>query len=236
MLSFIVPAYNEEAELPAALRMLRAAADASGERYEIIVVDDASTDRTADIATSAGARLLRVNRRQIAAVRNAGAQAAEGKVLFFVDADTHIYPPHVTGALAALGRGCVGGGAIVAVRDAVPFWARLFTNVFAWLYFRANLGAGAFLFTTRATFERVGGFDERYFAGEEVFFTRALKQLGRFELLRERVLTSGRKLRMHSAGTVLIGTFLLIVGGPGALVTRAKLNFWYDGKREETAA
>lgn len=236
MLSFIVPAYNEEAELPATLRMLRTAADASAERYEIVVVDDASSDRTAEIAVAAGARVVSVNHRHIAAVRNAGARAAEGDMLFFVDADTHVYPPHVSGALAALRNGCVGGGAIVAVRDAMPFWARVFTNIFAWLYFSANLGAGAFLFTTRAHFERVGGFDERYFAGEEVFFTRALKQLGRFELLRDRVLTSGRKLRMHSAWTVLIGTFLLIVGGPGALVTRTKLNFWYDGKREQTAA
>ena len=236
MLSFIVPAYNEEAELPAMLRTLRAAADGSGEQYEIIVVDDASTDRTAEIATDVGARVIPVNHRHIAAVRNAGARVTQGDVLFFVDADTHIAVPHICGALAALRNGCVGGGAIVAVRDAMPYWARIFVRVFAWLYFRANLGAGAFLFTTRPHFESVGGFDEGYFAGEEVFFSRALQQLGRFELLREPVLTSGRKLRMHSGWRVLIGTVLLIVAGPRGLATREKLDFWYDGKREGTTA
>ena len=236
MLSFIVPAYNEEAELPATLRVLRAAADAAGEHYEIIVVDDASTDRTAEIARGAGARLLSVERRQIAAVRNAGARVAQGDVMFFVDADTHIAVPHIAGALAALRSGGVGGGAIVAVRDAMPYWARIFVRAFAWLYFRANLGAGAFLFTTRPHFESVGGFDESYFAGEEVFFSRALQQLGRFELLREPVLTSGRKLRMHSAWRVLIGTTLLIIAGPRGLATREKLDFWYDGKREGSTA
>ena len=236
MLSFIVPAYNEEAELPAMLGVLRAAADASGERYEIIVVDDASTDRTAELAAAAGARLVAVNCRQIGAVRNAGARVAQGDVLFFIDADTHITAAHVTGAANALRKGCVGGGAIVAVRDAMPYWARVFVRVFAWFYFRANLGAGAFLFTKRTHFEAVGGFDEGYFAGEEVFFSRALQQLGGFELLREPVLTSGRKLRMHSAWRVLVGTVLLIVAGPRGLATRDKLDFWYDGKRERSAA
>lgn len=235
-LSFVVPAYNEERELPATLAAIHAAAEGCGYQYEIIVVDDASTDTTAQIAENAGARVLRVAHRHIAAVRNAGARAAEGEAIFFVDADTHIYAPHVSGAVAALEAGSVGGGAVVEVRDAIPFWARVFTNVFAWLYFRAKLGAGAFLFTTRANFDKAGGFDQRYFAGEEVFFTQALKRLGRFELLREPVRTSGRKLRMHSAWTVLIGTALLIVAGPRALVTRAKLDFWYDGKREEKPA
>ena len=53
MLSFIVPAHNEEHELPATLRALRQAADAAGHAYEIIVVDDASTDATAEIARAA---------------------------------------------------------------------------------------------------------------------------------------------------------------------------------------
>lgn len=235
MLSFIVPAYNEQDELPEALRTLREAADASGETYEIIVVDDASTDRTAAVAAAAGARVIPVSYRQIAAVRNAGARAAHGEILFFVDADTHIGPQHVTGALAALREGCSGGGAWMAIRGDVPMWSRAFAWVFSALYFGSNLGAGAFLFTTRAKFDACGGFDERYFAGEEVFFTKALKELGRFKLLRDPTFTSGRKLRMHSAREILIGTVGLILGGKRVLQSRQKLDFWYSGKRERPA-
>ena len=235
MLSFIVPAYNEEAELPATLRMLRAAADASGEEYEIIVVDDASTDRTAEIAAAAGARAIAINRRQIAAVRNAGAQLARGDVLFFVDADTHIASEHVSGALAALEQGCAGGGAWMDIRGDVPRWSRVFARVFSALYFGSNFGAGGFLFTTRANFDAIGGFDERYYAGEEVFFSRALKKLGRFKLLRQPTFTSGRKLRMHSAREILVGVVALALGGERILQQREKLGFWYDGKREREA-
>ena len=236
MLSFIVPAFNEENELPETLRALQLAAGASGETYEIIVVDDASTDRTAELAAAAGARIVSVSHRHIAAVRNAGARAALGEILFFVDADTRILPAHVTGAIAALARGNSGGGAPVMLHGEVPRWGRVFARVFCTLYFGSNLGAGAFLFTTRRNFEAVGGFDEQYFAGEEVFFTQSLKKLGRFTLLKEPVLTSARKLRMHSAREILVGTFTLLIGGKRIVRSRAKLDFWYDGKREQKPA
>ena len=65
---------------------------------------------------------------------------------------------------------------------AVPLWGRVFVHVFSAFYFTvANLGAGAFLFTTRENFEAVGGFDKELFAGEEIYFSQALKKLGRSE-------------------------------------------------------
>jgi glycosyltransferase involved in cell wall biosynthesis len=66
MLSFIVPAFNEENELAQTLSALHLAAAASGEAYEIVVVDDASTDRTVELAAAAGARVVSVSHRQIA--------------------------------------------------------------------------------------------------------------------------------------------------------------------------
>jgi glycosyltransferase involved in cell wall biosynthesis len=233
MLSFIVPAYNEEHELGDALAGIRVAAKASGEEFEIIVVDDASTDATPDIARAAGAIVVPVHHRHIAAVRNAGARAARGDILFFVDADTHISPVHVTGALAALEAGCAGGGAPIVMEGSVPRWGPFFLRFFSVLYFTvSNLGAGAFLFTTRENFRAVGGFDEQFYAGEEVYFTMALKKLGRFKLLPEPIRTSGRKLRMHSARHLLRRTFLLLVSGKRAVRSRDKLDIWYDGKRE----
>jgi hypothetical protein len=158
---------------------------------------------------------------------------ARGDVFFFVDADTCIAPGHVSGALAALAGGCSGGGARVVPEGSVPLWGRVFVYLFSLGYFTiANLGAGAFLFTTRENFRAAGGFDEQFFAGEEVFFTKALKKLGRFKLLREPIITSGRKLRMHSARYVLGQSFALLVGGKRAVRSRDKLDIWYDGKRE----
>ena len=233
MLSFIVPAYNEELELPRALAAIRLAADASQQPYEIIVVDDASTDATAQIAKSAGAVVVPVNYRQIAAVRNAGAREAKGDIFIFVDADTFISPGHVAGVRAALAAGCAGGGARVTTDGLVPLWGRVFVHVFSAFYFTAaNLGAGAFLFTTRKNFAAVGGFDKLLFAGEEVFFTQALKKLGRFRLLADPVVTSGRKLRMHSARHILGRSVGLILRGKRGVKSRDKLDLWYDGRRE----
>jgi glycosyltransferase involved in cell wall biosynthesis len=233
MLSFIVPAYNEEHELPGALAAIRAAAETAGQPFEIIVVDDASTDSTAEIARAAGAKVVPVHFRQIAAVRNAGAIAARGDVLFFVDADTWISSGHVLGALSALDAGCAGGGAPVVTEGRVPLWGRVFVRIFSAFYFgMAGLGAGAFLFTSRENFRAIGGFDADLFAGEEVAFTVALRKLGRFQLLREPIVTSGRKLRMHSAAFILKRAFELMVGGRRAVQSRDKLDLWYDGKRE----
>jgi cellulose synthase/poly-beta-1,6-N-acetylglucosamine synthase-like glycosyltransferase len=232
MLSFIVPAHNEEHELPGALRALRAAADAAGQPYEVVVVDDDSSDATAEIATAAGARVLRVHRRQIAAVRNAGAAVARGDIFFFIDADTRIAPGHVTAGLQALTSGYSGGSARLALDGKVPFWARVFLRVFTILYFASNLGVGAFMFMRRESFAAAGGFDEQYFAGEEMYLTIALKKLGPFKILAEPITTSARKVRMHSGAHVLKQWFGMMLGGKRALRKRDKLDLWYDGKRE----
>jgi glycosyltransferase involved in cell wall biosynthesis len=236
MISFIVPAHNEELELPATLAAIHAAAMDVALPYQIIVVDDASTDATSEIAMRAGAKVVRIERRQIAAARNAGGQAAQGEYLFFVDADTRIKQTHITEAITALRAGYAGGSARVAMDGFIPIWGRMLLRGFSSIYFGLNLGAGAFLFTTRHNFEATGGFDEQYFVGEEVYFSLALKNLGRFKVLREPIVTSGRKLRMYPAGQFLRDFFGVVVAGPRGARSRAKLRLWYDGKREKHPA
>ena len=236
MISFIVPAYNEEHELSATLAAIRESASGVVHPHEIIVVDDASTDATPEIASHAGAKVVRIDRRQIAAARNAGARAAQGENLFFVDADTRINRVHITQAIAALAAGYAGGSARVAMDGFIPIWGRMLLRSFSSLYFGLNLGAGAFLFTTRRNFDAIGGFDEQYFAGEEVYFSLALRRLGLFKVLREPIVTSGRKLRMYPAKQFLCNFFGVIVAGPRAVRSRTKLRLWYDGKREKHPA
>jgi glycosyltransferase involved in cell wall biosynthesis len=231
MISFIVPAYNEEAELPGTLRAIHSAA--AGYEYEIVLVNDGSTDATAPIGEQFGARVISIQRRQIAAARNAGARAARGDVFIFVDADTRIGQEHVRGAIRALENGFAGGGGRLNFDGEIPPWGKVMFHVFSTLYFGLNLGAGAFLFTTRENFFAVGGFDEIYFAGEEVFFTVGLKRLAKFTLLREPAITSGRKLRMYSGWKVIGGLFSVLFGGPRGVMSRKKLDMWYDGEREK---
>ncbi len=230
MISFVVPAYNEEFELPAAIHSIKEAAGAR--EHEIVVVDDASTDRTMEIAKAAGAQVVPINRRQISASRNAGANAAHGDILIFVDADTHIHSKHVDGVIQALGSGAAGGGARVSISGKVPVWADIFTTIFSTLYFGLNFGAGAFLFTTRQNFSAAGGFDEALFVGEEVYFSLALRKIGRFKILKEPVVTSGRKLRMYSAREIFANMFSVLIGGKRVARSRDKLDIWYNGKRE----
>lgn len=231
MISFIVPAHNEELLIGRTLEALRLAGSSLDEPYEIVVANDSSTDRTADIAQANGARVVPVSYRQIAATRNAGARETKGDLLFFVDADTIASPAAVQEAVMLMRRGAVGGGCVFQFDGRLPLWAR----IAYWLAVPAmrlgKLVGGCFVFCTRDAFLAVGGFPERYYAAEEVFFTAALKRYGRFIVPRSCVTTSGRKLRTLSAfelSSSLLGTAL---GGPAALRQREGLAIWYGPRR-----
>jgi glycosyltransferase involved in cell wall biosynthesis len=227
LLSFIVPAHNEEAFIRETLRAIDAAARGTGVPFEIVVVDDASTDRTAAVAAAQGARIIGADVRHIAAARNVGARAAFGDVLIFVDADTIVTPEVVDAALARLGNGAVGGGASPVFEPGTPTWARVTIGLTVSFMRLMGWAAGCFLFARRDAFERAGGFDERYFASEEIHLSRALKRLGTFVILRERIVTSGRKAHTFSATRALWLAIRIL--RPGALKRRDGLEFWYQG-------
>src|ERR1041385_6473051 len=197
MISFIVPAYNEERLLGRTLHALLAAGNDLAEPYEIIVVDDASSDATVSIAKDLGVQVVSVNHRQIASTRNSGARAAKGDLFIFVDADTVVTSAPVSEAVRAMRHGVVGGGAAVRFDGALPRYARLLVPLFVSLFRVAGLASGCFLFCTRTAFETVGGFDESLYGSEEIAMSEALKRRGRVRILREEVVTSGRKLRAH---------------------------------------
>lgn len=231
MISFVIPAYNEEALLGATVQAVRAAADTAGVPYEVIVADDGSTDCTTAIATACGARVVSVNVRKIGAARNAGAKVATGDLLVFVDADTLITPAVLRGAVAAVSEGAVGGGSAARVESNDPRWGPPLIAVASWLMRTAGWAAGCFIFVRTDIFNRVGGFDERYFASEEIHLSRAVKKHGRFVILRDFVITSGRKGRLFTFRQ-FVGQFAMALL-PGTLTRRDRLGMWYGGDREK---
>lgn len=229
-LSFVIPAHDEEAVLGATISTLLDSARAVGEPFEVIVVDDASTDRTAEIAREHGARVVRVEHRQIARARNAGAREARGEVLVFVDADTAVSAAAIRAAQGSIEAGDVGGGARPRF-DGGPLAVRCLVGAFVWLLRRLRVACGCFVYCRREHFEAVGGFDEALFAGEEIALSLALKRRGRFVALRESVLTSSRKIRTHSPRELLAAALLPLRQGRRAYRGREGLEVWYGPRR-----
>jgi glycosyltransferase involved in cell wall biosynthesis len=231
MISFIIPAHNEEALIVRTINAIHHSAKTTAEDYEIIVVDDASTDATAQLARANGATVVSVAHRQIARTRNSGGHAARGDRLFFIDADTTATPAAVAAALRAIDQGAVGGGAVVRVEPPCPLYIRLLMAVF---YIPAKLAGfcgGAFMFCTRNAFQQSGGFDETMFWAEEGVFTLRLKRLGRFTIIWPRVLTSGRRLHTISLRQAIPFARGLL-RGKKVFTSREPVNgIWYNSNR-----
>jgi glycosyltransferase involved in cell wall biosynthesis len=231
--SIIVPAYNEEALLPATLARLADAIGRAPLSGELVVCDNNSTDATARVAAAAGARVVFERTNQISKARNTGARAARGRHLVFVDADTEVSPGLLAKALQALesGKVCGGGSTIVMEGDRGPVADWLIGRWNA-LSVRRRLAAGSFLFARRDAFFAVGGFSERVYASEEIWLARALRRWGRprgldFVILEEHpVLTSGRKADWYPASTLLL-TALLILLFPFLVRSKRFCWLWY---------
>ena len=170
-LSIIIPARNEAQNLPTLLRSLAAQA---ARPHEIIVVNDASTDRTAEVAQEHGVRV--VNSQPLPEgwrgktwACHQGAQAATGDLLLFLDADTWFEADGLRRVLAEFQA--AGGGVLsVAPHHAVRAFHEQFSAFFN-LVMLAGTGAftlrgdglaprgllGQFLLIERADYERVGG-------------------------------------------------------------------------------
>jgi glycosyltransferase involved in cell wall biosynthesis len=213
--SIIVPAYNEEAYLPSTLAILKASMAALTEfRGEIIVTNNNSTDRTAEIAEASGARVVFEEHQQIARARNVGGKEAHGRYLIFVDADTRISPALLRKTLTALESGSNCGGGTIAEYDAFPpLVARGGLKVWLFISRTFKWASGAYVFCPRQAFLDTGGFDERYYAAEEIFFSGALKRWGKrsgkaFVILDEPIITSSRKLEWYG----LSGIAIMILG------------------------
>ncbi len=231
--SVIIPAYNEEALLANTLKVLQKGMAEIPLSGEIIVTDNNSTDRTSEIAKAAGVRVVFEPVNQISRARNTGAKHAEGRYLVFIDADTLAPPGLLQTALSNLESGkCCGGGANVCtdtpeglpVRAALAYWNTIST-VF-------RLAAGCFVYSRRDDFEACGGFSEKLYASEEIWFSIALKRIGKKSnrkfcvISKPKVITSSRKLVWFShIQQLALLTFLLLF--PFMMRYKWMCGYWY---------
>lgn len=232
--SVIIPAYNEEALLPKTLISLKSAMTNVPQPGEIIVVDNNSTDKTAEIAERHGAKIIFEPFRQIAKARNSGAKAARSTFLIFLDADTILPLPLLQKALMLLENGShCGGGSLLNFDSNLPFLANKLVKFWNWLSRTNKLAAGSFIFCLAKGFFETGGFDEKTYAGEEINLSRRLTRWGRkhgllFTIFEDIcVITSGRKFHWYSSLQVVLILFLFTVY-PFGLRSRSFCRFWYN--------
>ena len=239
-ISVIVPAYNEEKLLGATLRSIQAAReafDALSWESETVVCDNNSTDRTAELARAAGARVVFEPVNQIGRARNAGAGAATGDWFIFVDADSHPSPELFGDVVAALRAGqCLAGGSTVCLDGHYPL-ASFITRGWNLLSRLQKWAPGSFIFCEAEAFRAVGGFNQELYASEEIELFRRLKRLARQRgkritiLHRHPLVTSARKLHLYTPWEHLrfLGKTALLLGRP--LRSREECLTWYDGRR-----
>lgn len=240
--SIIIPAFNEEKLLASSLQAVNSAANAAfgaaGLTWELVVCDNNSTDRTAEIAIAEGAKVVFEPVNQIGRARNTGASAASGQWLLFIDADSEPSRELLADA-AALTRRCdvLLAGATVTL-DEAPLSFRLACSVWNTISRLRRLVAGSFILVRAAAFREVGGFDLKFFAGEEIDLAlRLQKRVGRRNRQRTVILhrhplqTSARKLNLYRKGEM--GRFLLksIFHPMKTTASREDCAMWYDGRR-----
>lgn len=239
-ISVVVPAFNEErllAQSLAAINRARAAFATAGLTSELIVCDNNSTDRTAEIARAAGAAVVFEPINQIGRARNTGAAAASGEWLLFIDADSQPSPELFTAVTENIRTGrCIAGGCVIRL-DGNHRAAQLLTRGWNWVSRHRRLLAGSFIFVETAAFRAIGGFNDEFFTGEELDLSLRLKAYARKSgreiviLHQHPLLTSDRKVRLYSTWELL--RFMLRAGlrPKHVMKNKAACHAWYDGRR-----
>ena len=192
-LSIIVPAHNEEAFLPGCLESIEAARRAVDFSFETLVVLNRCTDRTEEIARSAGAVIVNEDARSLARIRNAGAAQARGEWLVTIDADSRMSPDLLVEVAAALRDPKLVGGGVVIRPERTSAGIRASFAVLEFAQVVTGLSAGAF-WCRRQDFLAIGGFDENLRYAEDVDFASRLRKHGR---------ASGRRYRRLPRGHIV---------------------------------
>ena len=239
-ISVVIPAFNEEKLISASLASVCDAMRAFAERgweSELIVCDNNSTDRTAELARAAGAMVVFEPVNQIGRARNKGAEAATGDWLIFVDADSHPSRELFGEVAAAIQSGrYLYGGATIKL-DGQHRAANALTECWNLISRLKKFAAGSFIFCETAAFRRIRGFDINLYASEEIDLSQRLKKAARAEgktgviFRRHPMVSSSRKVQLYSSRELL--SFILRASlSPRRTVRDQKACYaWYDGRR-----
>jgi len=177
--SIIIPAYNEAILLPRLLDSIEIAATKYGrDQIEVIVADNLSTDNTRAVAESMGSRVVTVTKRRIAATRNGGANASNGEILCFIDADSAVHPDtfHKIDEAMRSDRIVAGATGVFLERRSIGLMATYLMMMPVMLATGMDTGV---VFCRRADFDAVGGYNEELYLAEDVAFLQALKRHGK---------------------------------------------------------
>jgi len=239
-ISVIVPAFNEAKLLAASLAKIQNAAQsfrARGWEFQLVVCDNNSTDITAEIARAAGATVVFEPINQIGRARNAGAEAATGEWLVFVDADTHPSAELFADVAEQIIAGkCLAGGVTIRL-DEKLFAAGAVTTLWNWTSRCKKWMAGSFIFVEAAAFQKIGGFNHEFFAAEELDLSQRLKKLARATgkkiviLHRHPITTSARKMKLYAPREMTNFFLRSIFNHRRTVRSREQAYLWYDGRR-----
>lgn len=216
-LSFVIPAYNEEAYLPACLESILAQTRELGDEVEIIVVNNASTDRTREVALAySGVRVVDEPRKGLTFARQAGFAASTGKLIANVDSDSRLTPGWVDKVLVNF----AGDAKMVALSGPFVYYdlspnQRVSVRVFyavAFLVYALNryvLRAGSMVqggnfVLRRDALEKIGGFNTAIaFYGEDTDIARRMNQVGTVKFTFDlKMFSSARRLKQEGMLTM----------------------------------
>jgi glycosyltransferase involved in cell wall biosynthesis len=239
-LSIVIPAFNESRVIHECLDSV--ASSLAGNKHagltaEVIVVDNNSTDDTAQLARQAGARVVFEPVNQIGRARNTGAAAATGEWLLFLDADSRLSRELLADILAMIEQGTnVGCGSTLSMRD-LPWWARGIFLLWRSMSIIFRWAAGALIVCRHDAFKDVGGFPLDIYALEEIELSKRLKKWGRSRNLRFIILTehpletSSRKVTLYSGREIAVQMLRVFLRRHKTLRDKQHLSVWYDGRR-----
>jgi len=229
--SIIIPAFNEEEYLEDTLASVKNVQNSLAHRTgEIIVVDNNSTDNTAQIAKSFGATVVFEPVNQISRARNCGAKAAKGKYLIFLDADTIISAQLLGKTLELLDSGKIaGGGTVLDCSQTKLLKVKFLLELWNLISRFRKLAAGLYLFCLKQAWLDIGGFDESVYIAEELLFSKQLKKWAKkhkmnFRILDIPVQTSLRKFYWFRYSTIISSLVL----GSFVKKNKDKCRLWYD--------
>jgi glycosyltransferase involved in cell wall biosynthesis len=239
-ISIVIPAFNEERLLRGTLDQVKSATAAFARRQwetELIVCDNNSTDRTAEIAREAGAQVVFEPVNQIARARNRGAETASGDWLIFVDADSSPSPELFEDVAREIeSKRCLAGGCTarmetnhLAARCVLMFWNCLSRT--------RKVFAGWMIFCETETFRALQGFNTVLYVSEDIDLSIRLRGHARRQgkktvvLARHPLLTSSRKVKLYGMWKHLWLMMKIVFTRGKSLQDREACFMWYEGRR-----